>query len=157
MTTDKMVNLPMIVTGKSNTGLNKKMKSMQTMGGFEMIRNSKGSASLKNTFDALDLIPEFDENRYKNVNLQNEDILKKKPQHNNDKKGEEDLKQINHFNLTIMTDAKWGNEDRNFKTSIGNFPLNMREKKLKKDISNIFINIALLKKMQKTQAVGFFK
>jgi hypothetical protein len=147
---NKFTHLPMITTGKSNTSLDKRNR---TMGGpFEFIRvNSKQSINLKNTFDSLDVNPDFDEGRFKNIN-NNEDILKKKPKAETNE--EEELKQINNFNVTIMKDAKWGDENNaiNYRTvNAHHFPLNIREKKLKQDISML-----KKKEMQKT-TIGFFK
>jgi hypothetical protein len=157
-TNNKFVNLPMITTGKSNTSFSKRNKTMASFGGFEYIKvNSKQNINLKNTFDSLDLNPDFDEGRFKNIN-NNEDIIKRKQK--GDKKGDEDLKQINNFNVTIMKDAKWGDETNamNYKTvSAHQFPLNLREKKLKKDFCKIIkLILALMKRTQKT-TIGFFK
>jgi hypothetical protein len=136
---NKFLNLPMITTGKFNASLDKRNKTMASMGQFEFIRvNSKQNINLKNTFDTLDVNPDFDEGRFKHVN-NNEDILKKKPKAEN-KEDEDMLKQINNFNVTIMKDAKWGDEANANKTmGSHHFPLNMREKKLKQDICKCVI------------------
>jgi hypothetical protein len=138
-TNNKFVNLPMINTGKFNSSFDKRNKTMTSMGNFEFMRvNSKHN--IKNTIDTLDLNPDFDEGRFRDIN-NNEDIIKKKPKA--DKREEEDLKQINNFNATIMKDAKWGDEGNslNYKTvSSHHFPLNIREKKMKKDLSKRFFN-----------------
>jgi hypothetical protein len=104
ITEEFRVTLPQI--NQTNTMMMLNSKSIKT-NTFDSIKvSAKVGASLKNTFDELELMPEFDE-MSKKYRGKAENVLKKKKTEDNK---EENLDEMNKFTLNILKNKTWGDQ-----------------------------------------------
>jgi hypothetical protein len=105
LTEEFRVTLPLI--NQTNPMMIMNTKAMKT-NTFDTIKvSSKVGLNLKNTFDELELMPEFDEMSKKYRGKVSENVLKAKK--NEDVKTE-NFDDMNNFTINIIKNKTWGNQ-----------------------------------------------
>ncbi len=138
---DTNKNLPLINTKKNFDQTGKSMhQSMQ----LDPIKVNTKYGNLKSALDALELIPEYEEQN-QNEKVNNEDLFKDRKRHDHDPKEDDkqqqleaSLEEMNKFNSMIMKNSQWGSsapaKTGNKKTT--NIPNKPNHKELERELGN---------------------